>query len=238
MRELTFKGYLQQQLSVLSDCNSKSLYKFARLAEHNARLRDVLCLYLHFYVPDKLSSQLMKRFAYLKHLSATMPEQLTHSQSEYKTIYENYLNQKNAKKNEDKIKSVMHKRIVKLQAEKGISNYRIYKALDLNPGNVNAFLKYGDVSKVGLNTACEILGFVNQYGDNFVLKHDISELENLKIINTLFVNANFIILTCARFNAGAFALSGFLADYILDKISVEIYNNHEESLRWFLFFVI
>ena len=31
--------------------------------------------------------------------------------------------------------------------------YRICKALNLNPGNVNAFLKYGDVSKAGLNTA-------------------------------------------------------------------------------------
>ena len=163
MRELTFKGYLQQQLCVLSDCNSKSLYKFARLAEHNARLRDVLCLYLHFYVPEKLKSQLRKRFAYLKPLSVASPEQLTQSQSEYKTIYENYLNQKNTKQNDDKLKALMQKKIVEVQMEKGITNYRIYKALDLNPGNVNAFLKYGDVSKVGLNTARKMLGFVNQY---------------------------------------------------------------------------
>lgn len=167
MRELTFKGYLQKLLCDLSDCNSKSLYKFARLAEHNARLRDALCLYLHFYVPDKLSSRLMKRFAYLKRLSITMPEQLTQSQSEYKTVYENYLDQKNAKQNDDKLKALMQKKIVEAQIEKGITNYRIYKTLDLNPGNVNAFLKYGDVNKVGLNTARKILGFVNQYGADF-----------------------------------------------------------------------
>ena len=166
MRELTFKGYLQKQLCVLSDCNSKSLYKFARLAEHNARLRDALCVYLHFYVSEKLKSQLRKRFDYLKPLSALNLEQLTQSQSEYKTIYENFLNQKNAKQNDDKLKAMMQKRIVEVQTEKGITNYRIYKALDLNPGNVNAFLKYGDVSKVGLNTARKMLGFVNQYVAN------------------------------------------------------------------------
>ena len=163
MRELTFKGYLQQQLCVLSDCNSKSLYKFARLAEHNARLRDVLCLYLHFYVPEKLKSQLRKRFAYLKPLSVASPEQLTQSQSEYKTIYENYLNQKNTKQNDDKLKVLMQKKIVEVQMKKGISNYRIYKALNLNPGNVNAFLKNADTSKVGLDTVRNILVFVNNY---------------------------------------------------------------------------
>ena len=120
-------------------------------------------MYLHFYVSENLKSQLRKRFDYLKLLSALNPEQLTQSQSEYKTIYENFLNQKNAKQNDDKLKAMMQKKIVEVQMEKGITNYRIYKALDLNPGNVNAFLKYGDVSKVGVNTARKILGFVNQY---------------------------------------------------------------------------
>lgn len=161
MRELTFKGYLQQQLCELSGCDSKSLYKFARLAEHNARLRDALCVYLHFYVSEKLKSQLRKRFDYLKPLSALNPEQLTQSQSEYKTIYENYLNQKNTKRNNDKLKALMQKKIVEVQTEKGITNYRIYKALNLNPGNVNAFLKNADTSKVGLDTVRNILVFVN-----------------------------------------------------------------------------
>ena len=65
MRELTFKGYLQQQLCELSDCNSKSLYKFARLAESNARLKNVLCLYLANFVPENLKNQLCKRFPYV-----------------------------------------------------------------------------------------------------------------------------------------------------------------------------
>ncbi len=166
MRELSFKGYLEQQLCGLSDCQSKSLYKFAGLAEHNARLADVLCLYLTYYVNGKLKSRLVGKFKYLskgcEELAGTSPEQLSQAKSEYKTIYENYLNQKNSVRNDNKIKLLMQKRIVEVQTEKGISNYRIYKSLNMNPGNINAFLKYGDVSKVGLNTARKILAFVNQ----------------------------------------------------------------------------
>lgn len=166
MRELTFKGYLQQQLCELSGLNSKSLYKFAKLSEANARLRDVLCLYLNYYVDEKLKNQLCRRFPYLSKgcglLQGISLEHIDDSLSEYRTIYENYLNKKKEKENENKLKSLMQKRIVAIQAEKSITNYRIYKALNLNPGNVNAFLKKGDTGKVGLETARKMLVYVNQ----------------------------------------------------------------------------
>ena len=163
MRELSFKGYLQQQLCELSNYDSKSLYKFARLAKSNARLKNTLCLYLNYFVDEKLKNQLCKKFSYLEEdcdrIDGVAVEDL--SLSEYKTIYENYLNYKNRKKNDDKIKLLMQKRIVEVQEEKGITNYRIYKALNLNPGNVNAFLKNGDTGKVGLDTARRMLAYVN-----------------------------------------------------------------------------
>lgn len=166
MRELTLKGYLEQQLCELSDCKSKSLYKFADLAQNNARLNDVLCLYLSLYVDDKLKNQLTKKFTYLsvycERLSGKSPDDFDDSLSEYKTIYENYLNRKSSKQNDNKLKKLMQKRIVELKTEKGISNYRIYKALNLNPGNVNAFLKNADVSKVGLNTVRKMLAYVSE----------------------------------------------------------------------------
>ena len=56
---------------------------------------------------------------------------------------------------------MMQKRIIEVQEEKGITNYNIYKTLNLNPGNVNAFLKNGDTGKVGLDTVRRILTFVN-----------------------------------------------------------------------------
>ena len=163
MRELSFKEYLQQQLCELSNYDSKSLYKFARLAESNARLKNTLCLYLNYYVSEKLKKQLCKKYSYLKEecdrLNGVAVEDL--ALSEHKTIYENYLNYKNRKQNEDKIKLLMQRRIVEVQEEKGITNYRIYKALNLNPGNVNAFLRNGDTGKVGLDTVRRMLAYVN-----------------------------------------------------------------------------
>ena len=163
MRELSFKGYLQQQLCELSNYDSKSLYKFARLAESNARLKNTLCLYLNYYVSEKLKKQLCKKFPYLieecDRLNGVAVEDL--ALSEHNTIYENYMNYKNRKQNEDKIKLLMQRRIVEVQEEKGITNYRIYKALNLNPGNVNAFLKNGDTGKVGLDTVRRMLTYVN-----------------------------------------------------------------------------
>lgn len=121
-------------------------------------------MFLNYYVDEKLKNQLCKRFLYLNEvcdqLNGVAVEDLP--LGEDRTIYENYLNKKYTKENDDKLKSLMQKRIVAIQAEKGISNYHIYKALKLNPGNINAFLKNGDTGKNRLNTVRNIIAFVNQ----------------------------------------------------------------------------
>lgn len=57
----------------------------------------------------------------------------------------------------------MFRRISEVKQAKCVTNYRIYKELNLNPGNVNAFLKNEDTSKVSVDTARKILAFVNNY---------------------------------------------------------------------------
>jgi hypothetical protein len=47
----------------------------------------------------------------------------------------------------------MRNKVVQLQKPKVVSNYRLYSDLRLNPGNFNAWLKYGDPNKVSLDTA-------------------------------------------------------------------------------------
>lgn len=58
---------------------------------------------------------------------------------------------------------MMFRRISEVKQAKCVTNYRIYKELNLNPGNVNAFLKNEDTSKVSVDTARKILSFVNEY---------------------------------------------------------------------------
>ena len=57
----------------------------------------------------------------------------------------------------------MRRRIVQLQKEKGVSTYRLYTDLSLNPGNLNAFLKHGDCSKVSLSTARRAVQHLQDY---------------------------------------------------------------------------
>lgn len=172
MRKLSLKSYLEKQMVTLSGLNSKSLYRFSALSEKNARLKNTVVLYLMLFVKEDLKRHLLNKYPYLssgyEKLSGITPENvesfLTDDPlSEYRTIYENYMNTIGKQDNENRMKRIMYDRIVLLQQEKEITNYAVYKALNLNPGNANAFLKNGDVSKLSLDTVRRILEFVNQY---------------------------------------------------------------------------
>ena len=172
MRELTFKGYLRSQLQELSGLNSTSLYAFSKFAIDNARLKDALSLYLVMYTEEGLRNKLLKKYEFLNvsceklcglnesNLDSYLKD---NNQSEYTTVYNNFLYQRNHREQENRIKTMMYERIIEVKKIKCVTNYCIYKHLELNPGNVNAFLKNGDVSKVSLDTVRKILSFVNEY---------------------------------------------------------------------------
>ena len=165
MRELTFKGYLLSQLKDLSEFDSTSLYAFSRFSESNLRLQNTLCLYLQLYTEADLKEKILRKFEYLQAPCDTLSGLsnlnletflLSDDLSEYKTVHDR-------KYKEDGIKALMHTKIVERQSQKGITNYRVYKALNLNPGNLNAYLKNCDTSKVSLDTVRNVLAFVNAY---------------------------------------------------------------------------
>ena len=171
MREWTLKGYLLSQLQMFSDYDGVSLYAFSDMARNDARLQDALCMYLMLYVDDSLRSRLMKKYAYLQApcqslagLTVDNVESFFDCDqfSEYQTVYSNYCYLRDRGEKEDKLKRIMYQKIVERQREKNLTNYRIYTQLRLNPGNINAFLKNGDVSKVSLDTTRQILAFVNE----------------------------------------------------------------------------
>ncbi len=171
MRKLTFKSYLQAQLMELSGIKTTSLYRYSALAVDNARLCNALSLYLVLYANDSIKNRLLKKYDCLnkesKRLAQLNDKNLANSfsddLSEYKTIYENYLYRIDKKNREEKVKLLMHKRILDVKQSKNISAYHIYTSLKLNAGNVNCFIKNADTSKVSLNTARNILEYVNNY---------------------------------------------------------------------------
>ena len=56
--------------------------------------------------------------------------------------------------------SIMREKMLSMMRSKGISNYRVYTDLSLNPGNINSFLKNNDTSKVSRKTARKMLDYV------------------------------------------------------------------------------
>lgn len=166
MQHLTFGGFLKQYVRELSAQESMRLYPLAREAERsNHRLREPLALYAVFNDKAEVLARAAKGDWLPRELLQMSPEdllgQLEREESALPEaavkVYRSYLVAASRQAADDHSKGLMHRRIRSLQAEKGISNYRLYHQLGLNPGNVNAYLKHGDVSKVSLQTARMIL---------------------------------------------------------------------------------
>ena len=79
---------------------------------------------------------------------------------EYHKVWRSYQSLKNRNNSDNDTKELMRKKVKRLQDETGVTNYRIYTDLKLNPGNLNAWLKHGDSEKVSLDVARQTLRYV------------------------------------------------------------------------------
>ena len=175
MRELTFKGFLTQYVKQLSKSDTNSLYKLAAEAgSDNPRLREPLLLYALYSGKQSVLLQAAKdpelHREYQKMLEYNTEEmtQLLESASsalpaEYHKVWRSFQSQKNRGQADDHTKELMRQKVRRLQDQCGVSNYRIYTDLKLNPGNVNAWLKHGVADKVSLDTARRTLRYVEEY---------------------------------------------------------------------------
>lgn len=173
MRELTFKGFLTQYVKQLSKQDTNSLYKLAEEAcSTNPRLREPLFLYALY--AQKMDMLLRAVKAPLLHseycqmaaqyTADTMTELLQQGSEqlpvEYQKVWRSYCSQKNKGLADNHTKELMRQKVKRLQEKNGVTNYRIYTDLKLNPGNLNAWLKHGDSDKVSLETARTTLRYV------------------------------------------------------------------------------
>ena len=176
MRELTFKGFLARYLKQLSRSNTNSLYKLAEEASgDNPRLKEPLLLFALYSGKQTVLLQATKEqklFAkYQRMVSQYSVDQMTQMfedsastlPNEYHKVWRSFQSQKNRGQSDDHTKELMRLKAKKLQEQCGVSNYRIYTDLKLNPGNVNAWLKHGAADKVSLDTARRILRYVERY---------------------------------------------------------------------------
>lgn len=173
MRKLTFKGFLSQYVKNLSYSNTLDIKRLAKEATtNNLRLRAPLVLYaLASSKKDQLidalsdcsnASDMVKMLDFFE--SSDLETQLGKGNvpEDYSKVWNSFLVARNAPKRDDDLKGAMRKMILRVQAEKKCSNYRVYTDLKLNPGNINSWLKNGDSSKVSYHTAEQIMNYVLQ----------------------------------------------------------------------------
>ena len=174
MRELTFPGFLKSYVRELSLSHSTGVRVLAReAAERNPRLREPLYLCALFTGQIVLlqksvrGTTLAAVYAGLSDEPTEIEKQLRAEPSElpeaYGKVWHSYLVYKKRGKRDEETKELMRQQIVQLQAERGVSNYRLYTSLGLNPGNLNTWLKHGDGKKVSLKTARAVLDKVRAY---------------------------------------------------------------------------
>lgn len=173
MRDLTFRGYLTQYVRQLAAEETNSLYKLAAEAcSSNARLREPLFLYAVYSQKEKVLLQATKEpTLYMEYkrmvelYTADMMTELFEQASpllpaEYHKVWRSYQSRKNRGLADEHTKELMRQKVKRLQEKKGVTTYRIYTDLKLNPGNLNAWLKHGDGDKVSLETARRALRYL------------------------------------------------------------------------------
>lgn len=173
MRELTFKGFIRQYVKTLSKYNTENLTKLLHEGStENARLIEPLLLYaisvnkeqelLNRTKDDKLYTEYYNLiFNYSReNLFKLLQEKSDKLPIEYHKVWHTYQYKKNRHQMDNNTKELIRNKVIYLQQQKSITNYRIYTDLKLNPGNLNAWLKHGYADKVSLDTARRILKFL------------------------------------------------------------------------------
>ena len=176
MRELTFRGFLTQYVKQLSFEETNSLYKLAAEASgSNPRLREPLFLYAVYTQKERVLLQATKEPAlyaeYDRMVSLYTAEKITElfEQTspllpvEYHKVWRSYQSRKNRGLADERTKELMRQKVKRLQEKYGVTTYRIYTDLNLNPGNLNAWLKHGNGDKVSLETARNTLRYVENH---------------------------------------------------------------------------
>ena len=160
MRKLTFKGFLKKYVAELAGVQTASVHKLADCMTENPRLKEPLFLYTLTF--DKV--ELLLRYTANSTIAAEY-EQLSnlYSLEQMLVLLEKQSSELPEGLADNDTKELIHRRVLELQQKKKLTNYRFYTDLKLNPGNVNAWLKHNDSSKMSLDCARQIYKYAKSY---------------------------------------------------------------------------
>ena len=81
----------------------------------------------------------------------------------YWKVWRSYCSVRDSALADNDTKELIHRWVLELQQKKKLTNYRLYTDLKLTPGNVNAWLKHNDSSKMSLDCARQIYKYAKSY---------------------------------------------------------------------------
>ena len=161
MRRLSFETFLKHYLIDASGQQSLSIHKLVKLSGKNTRIVDPLILYCLF--KDRME-------VLFKYIDINTKSSIINLSKEnflndkfvnysFQKIYKSYERKTKVNEFDNETKNLARSSILKLMKEKGITNYRVYKDLKANPGNVNDYLKNGNMKKVSLKLVKDIYNY-------------------------------------------------------------------------------
>ena len=166
MRKLTMLGFLSQYVRELAEADTLNVQKLYSIVQSgNYRLKEPLFLYCYYnkkadILTRYLNASDMEEFLVM--VKVVESGNFTSLLPNYVKVFNAYEYQYNKHDNETRIKMLMVKKITRLQTEKGVSNYRVYTDLRINPGNYDSFVKGRNYSKLSLNKSREILNYLER----------------------------------------------------------------------------
>jgi len=175
MRKLTFEGFLKQYVAELAGVQTASIHKLADCLSENPRLKEPLFLYalafdkvdllLHYTVTSAVSAEYeqLSNLYSLEQMLLLLEKQSPELPEGYRKVWRSYCSVRDAALADNDTKALIHRRVLELRQKKKLTNYRLYKDLKLNPGNVNAWLKHNDFSKMSVDCARKIYQYAKEY---------------------------------------------------------------------------
>lgn len=172
MRRLTFKGYLESYLPYLAGEDTLALSHLARLLPEEPRLVAPLLLWAAVSgKADRLSRLLdndetrsdLELLVALHHgsrLETALATEDSNLRPEYSKVWRSFAARRDAPERDADLKLRARARVLALAQEKKVTRYRMARDLGLNDGNLHAFLTQGNVSKLSLKRAFELVKYL------------------------------------------------------------------------------
>ncbi|NLZ54964.1 MAG: hypothetical protein GX892_17825 [Thermoanaerobacteraceae bacterium] len=152
MRNLTFKGYITQQVKAMSSNNTISVYKLVKEASTtNPKLMEPLLLYVATCGKTKMLFAAAKKTKiddkyldivnkYLLDINEkTLHETVSKLPNEFKVVYKNFIDAKNRNRANDPSKELYKNEILKIAKANNLSISAIAKKTGLKRGNAYRF---------------------------------------------------------------------------------------------------